>query len=1433
MSVMDRIKAVAEGIKRTPGNVIDLGSDVVRAAYDPEEDEEGFIEAWMRVVRSEAATREGARGRGLQRGISRQTREEAADLNTRIRRAGQRRRPGGLTFGTEQAYGAVPEGVRAPARQVGRGVIRAPGFAINKMDQAYTVVVDRPLAAVMTAASLYDSDEYMQQLEGLSTWERAKRTWDDAWQTSESRSWGDALAFAFLTDDITDQQQVDEAYGSGWFRTISTVGGVGTAFALDPTAAAFDVSKIMRQARLAREAQAFVSGADNLRSVDKLYARTVQAPDAGALRDDLFPSRNAIDGNAWANALYDASRLSRPDFNTTLRALMQQPEAIAELATRHADLVYQVGVLTEGRNSLQYKWGTPTKTFEQTGRFHEGSEYVAVAENNRNWFNIVDAAVTQTNSAAARLERTLALEGTVRTIPRHTRTRQLQQRVTASEFYRSSPFGAPLRVVNQMLPQTVLSLHADDIDVHLDRFMEQGGVDPTTRSAIRARAVEANRLGPGGVRAAVEEAEDAAYQVIAERHGLDPEVLRRAREENLNRSFGEMQVTLDGRTGNTVFKFLDEEGVLQSHQVPLGPHQTQDYAFLPDLKELDRVAKQVAGHYSNLDVAAGIPDDVLTRFYQVWKPAALLSVRWPARVVGEEQFRIMSKIGAVATMKGAGRGAASFAKGAVTRQPTVAFPSLMSNGQEAMEVIRLKETARWTKAYGATEGGLKDRLWRTTRNWVTLTPDDPNHVEQWVHVVRNQVARSRLGMRLLRNGNDVDDAVRWLTKDPEGIRFAQTSKLRARNPQQWAEAAADQIARYLPTPEARLAARYNKFDRARAEKIVKASRPNIHGQQLDSILGAGKVNTWEWFGDQLGRVMTAISSTPTIHLSRQPFFDAMYQKRLHSLVNTAVERGLELTQPRRVRYEAAARRYALGEARELLFDMAENSRLAEAFRFVVPFMDASREVLTRWAGIAIDNPAFVRRMTVAWKAPENAGFVYDELGRRVDANGYVTDINGRRVKADGERYIRFVAPPWAEDIPVIGEVLRGGITFSKDSVNTILANPFGPGPLVQIAVSKIVDPTPRQKEQWRWLFPYGIGDDAWNTLLPTTPKAFATSPDAPARANLAMYIFNDLAMKWELNGKPEGAKPTMAEAKAIEARVNMMWQVAVKPFSPVGVRTLSPFQAHIDILRQLRDDDPATATQRFYELYGVEFAWLANSVTRANETTPPTIEGFERGERYRDLIEQYPEFGALIVGDVQDRFNYDVYREQLERVIGPEDDRRRRGRVPTAEFMVAPTIEQGWTEFTRYMDELDSIRISRGLQSYQVKAAEDLLAVKNAIIDGLKAEYDGWYDDYQQADPGKAKRRLDGMRTLANDRRLAGREDLAVLRDYFYARDAIGKILTSRKAAGRAGTLEAVANKDLYVTWHKIVATLVESDLEFAALHHRYLDRDAPEPGDG
>ena len=118
-----------------------------------------------------------------------------------------------------EAVDAFPEAVRSP----GRSVIEPIN---NYSNNAYRNLIGEPLSTLMTMGSIADVHGYDNFFNG--------ETWKEAYGIAQHRSPGQAVAIAFGTHDVLDDQEVAQFKGTDAYQMISGAVDIATRWNLDP-----------------------------------------------------------------------------------------------------------------------------------------------------------------------------------------------------------------------------------------------------------------------------------------------------------------------------------------------------------------------------------------------------------------------------------------------------------------------------------------------------------------------------------------------------------------------------------------------------------------------------------------------------------------------------------------------------------------------------------------------------------------------------------------------------------------------------------------------------------------------------------------------------------------------------------------------------------------------------------------------------------------------------------------------------------------------------------------------------------------------------------------------------------------------------------------------------------------------------------------------
>lgn len=1402
----------------------------------------------------------------------------------------------GGVFGPEQGLGAAIGGLPGYARKPVRAVTD-PIF--EGLETAGREAIREPLAAGVTV---------------LSQAQRGKIDFGEAYRTAQTRSLGQSGALLLLSTDITDEADLAEAQGSDWYESISGTldatarmilepdvlvgGGVGKArkagaaskmtqrLSKVPGAAGLvEKGTFGRSIRTNADKEAALAhpalGVIN-EQIGRIKAEAGDVDQAAArIRDLAFHDHR--DGAFISRVLAEADAEDL-DNGVTWGALMGHKPSVDALAAKKADVAGELSRLqgTQAQISSLKRMG-----------FELPDEVKAVERAE------LDAEIGARYDIEARLTHAEQANRMVREIPRISGLSEKRASFVRGSFFQEHWAAAPVRMAVNMQPRNMVDLHDAAGDIQVARILRKAKVPLELQDELRGQYMAA--ADPTARGKILEQAQAVAIRSMAERYGItdmaDIDAAINAAQGLSWQARDEMLKSrvYDGK-GRSQIVHTDDAGTTHIN-VPLSVTQELNTFLVPNLDKVDDALKEAANISKRFNIpmadifsgAAKGSEELLTRFNQVWKPSVLFRVGWPIRVVGEEQLRIASQIGALLTagrtIKAAGRFGKDLSADAVIhahqalrkvprterilRDPVRAqqrgarFGTFEHRGVDIEKAYGTMETMRlqW-QALNSAKPTMESMMTNAdtirgklraeaTGEWVSLEPTNAAWGGSWENAVNNQMGKDTVWRQFL-EGKSIDEVRDWIDNTPEGRAYLQRLPHWKNNVDEWLEFMQQTADDYLPFDELKAMALEGKARTGDIERLIPdaGARPLVHGAALADV--SGKTAMAQWVGKNIrDRGMRWMGTIPTDVLSRNNYFDFLYTNEIKRLVDLELDQGGALTSELVGTLEDKARNFALGESKRLLYDLAESSELAHTLRFIMPFYGAWQEVLTRWTGITLDNPAFVARMHQVWRSPEKAGIVVDEDGNTIHEDGTATSPLGEKVEAGKERYLnmRLLA-----DENVIGKGLFNDLTrnvpgvrrlenarFAKDGFNTILQGAPGFGPIIQMPVNEIAKGRPDLEDSLKWALPFGATQSTLQMLLPATARRAQTlsrGEEDRLYRNQLVRIYFDMQVDFNLGKSTE--EPSYAEAKKRTDSFYRMRTVA-SFVSPVAPSFVSPYQLHIDAYRALKTreaeldkTDPGhrnrpdyrSPDEIFLESYGEEFFPLTQSLSKTMDGIPPTLEGAAARKKYQDMIERHPELGGLIVGaEGSGEFSAAVYQSQLQQSLSPGSPDKQRESFAPEEAFGKPNERLGWMEYSKAMDLIDAERMNRGLPNLQVRQAQDLANLKRAVITNLEKKYPEWAEKFNITDRGAWKRRIDGMRDIAGDERLAGRAEIQVLGQYLETRDQVIGILAARKAAGGASTLNAASNMDVKGVWDQITGKLTQNPA-FASVFYRWLERD-------
>lgn len=1380
-----------------------------------------------------------------------------------------------------ETLGAVPEPFRHPVRTVTEPIL-------SGLETGYREAIAEPISTFFTTVAI--ADEY------------GKFSPSQAYRIAQHRSPGQSLAVAFDGTNPLDEAEVAKFLATDKGKMVSGMSDAVLRIGADPTviagkaAKAIRVSKVVKPLDTPEKILAAVNSPKTAQFSEAILDFKSKNPKAAAaeIRDRFFPDHEA--GSLIAT-IYGEAKTAR-DVHLATRALLGDPEALAILRADRSVIHESIASLNRSADQLgpikamkesKYE-GTVIDPLHMRGTVGEGGIQGTLFGVDANGIPSDVAALrdelSQYYSWDQRLARMQRGYGVIKTAPRARlidkvpAIGELRHNITRSDFYQKSTLGRGLETIFHMNSHPVMNLSDARSDINIHRMMQEGGLpqplQDTFRTEYMAAPDDATRL-----KVALS-AEKTTIAHLAAQAKMTPEELTGILSD-MYAARGQAQEMLKSRIfnddGSSVLTHQDVNGHWVETFFPASVTQEATLLPLVNMREL-RSATEWFGGLRAHNPAMAVPGELAQKFNRIWKPAVLLRPAWPIRVVGDEQFRIIAKIGALSHLDNLHTGLKDYRtdfissvrtrgiKNTVGREnrsirQSFAVREYSTHGIDMEGVFGTPDDIRsYTRSLVSSErswqglvGDIERHELREFRmageNFKSVNPDDADYPQLYNWAV-DHLSKQPIAQRLL-NGESAEDVITFLHSTPEGSDLLRSNTLKSHNARNWVEEIEREIDRYTAgSDELRTLLRDRKASHDDLARLVPDIhlRPVAHGEALRQATNTGY--TARRIGEIVERTFDKLGRLPTDAFSRNPFMGHMYRaeidRQLTILGDTPIDNVLK------AEIEQRARDFALNETEKLLYNLAESSRFGEMLSFLSPFYNAWQEVITRWTGLAIENPVFAARARLIWRAPEKMGLVTDEHGHEIASGQVYSDDETAPNYRGKDRILHIPLPEWVNDIPGISRAIgpKNEIAFNKKSFNLVLQGFPSAGPIAAIPVNLIVRDRPELSDNAfvEKMLPFGPTHDTLDMILPSSAKYFLSAADQDEKyANTLMRIYTDRIVEWELGGR-QGDKPTYASAKSEADAFTLLRGISamVAPAAPIWQ---SPYQFQIDSFRQaqarygqwlsrrqqgfaepnpLSDEhgNDRTPDEWFLDTHGKEYFALTQAVSRTMNGVPPTLEAWNASKEHADLIREFPELGGLIVGaEGGGTFNSAVYNAQKNTPLAPGSGKSQRENIPWDEASIDPERRLGWIEYRRFMDLIEAERIQRGLPNLQVKAAKDLADMKSMFTDSLKMEYPAWADDFNQTDKGKWEKKIAALSTIASHPSMKDRPDMVGIRDYMEARSLMVATLEERGARKNGSkTLSASSNADLKETWDMMTGLLIAENLPFADVFYRHLEND-------
>ncbi len=925
--------------------------------------------------------------------------------------------------------------------------------------------------------------------------------------------------------------------------------------------------------------------------------------------------------------------------------------------------------------------------------------------------------------------------------------------------------------------------------------------------------------------------------------------------------------------------------------------ETQLQAWLPlaDVPAIKRAASEFARQRTKYGKPL---TSALDSFYHIWKPNVLLRGGWTLRVVSDEQLRILAKLGSLTNHLAAislGENPAMFGsvvKKGISGGERAGQAVSIAFGTRPLTSLAVRAAQVFTRAakklklldddvfeemskisgpenlvsvrighggpnesilreletiVGRTESSYLNHL-RTssTGRWRSLDPADEGFGAAWGRVLSFQFGHSEAGRKIvgdileqMNKGRIVSKArdvlsieatpdivsgfTKWLRTTREGKELAKQMPWRAKHPDKWAEDLIEILSDYTGGLDRDLLEGIlsQRVTVKMLDRIDDAWRPQtVHAEIVDQAINPKNAIN-QGFSDFFATLFDTLGRMPTDTLSRQPMFKQVFGLEMVRMKKIQLAQGVEITEDSLRAMEVIAKATGIAETRFLLYDLAEVSRLGDMMRHITPFFSAWQEVITRWAGLAFNDPSVIARARMIWKAPNRADMVY--------------------IDDEGNEFIQFRLSPQSSDkLGLTGwaeYIATGGFRVGKSSFNLVLNSPLpGVGPLIQYPVNEAIKRKPELEEALRFLLPFGVTTKSLSIFLSPLVRQLASEIQGPSGDRSYKRAFAD-ALTWmdlQYRTGERTIPPTEDEAHDIARKLHTI-RLITRLISPAQPIFDSPLQPFIDTYRDLIDTlGPEEADEAFLNEHGSEFFAVTLSRTVSKTGIPPTVEGQVARRAFVEIIDKYPEYGRLILGDeAVGEFSTGAFAAQLQTPIDPDNPDSEMERVyrttqldPRTGLIMEVDRRLGWQEYIQFMDMVDIERKRLGLPNLRVKAAEGLAATRRDLIEIVAKKYPAWWDDFNTRDDLKWDRRISSLREISKVPTLGERADIQGLQTYLEYRSLMLQELNRRKMAGGASTFKAVANEDLQDVWETLMFQLLNDNIAFQPLYFRYLEGD-------
>lgn len=719
-----------------------------------------------------------------------------------------------------------------------------------------------------------------------------------------------------------------------------------------------------------------------------------------------------------------------------------------------------------------------------------------------------------------------------------------------------------------------------------------------------------------------------------------------------------------------------------------------------------------------------------------------------------------------------------------------------------------------------------------------VAPTDARYFEGWANTLNHHFRDPEtktpdpLVQRLL-DGEDPADLVDWLEGSVQGRAHADYLGWGAAVDQRVAELDAA-VNMYMP---ARVRAAFaageditedmlrQEFGRRRDLPELQARLIPRAAEQRASIVSENLISR------SARRMFHVLGALPETTFARHPLYVAAYGRERSRLMDALAAKGQDkLTVDNYNKIEFAAREHARMEVNRTLYTINRRTDAARQMRLIAPFYGAWENSIKRWTGFVVHNPDKVSRIAskAAW-AGNNVTVV--------DENGDIITLDEATSDYEKFKQAKILLPGYDTKRP------ETATRLSLASFDVVTGGQPGPGlgPMGLLPLYEVAKDRPELEATFSWAFPVGMPKNELDLFMSSAQKRIVSAwTEDQTFVNDMNKIYQAEYLKWQHGDRD--TKPKVDEVRGMAKQLYGLRTLAALTL-PVATDFNNEVDFYVNQLRTLRDlhrDEPNgsnIADREFLERFPEAFIVLP-SLSENRTSSLATVDSVSNMKRYAGLAQDAEALGDLkMFGWVanygitysKDNFSQAAYSWQTNN--GPAgSDQKYRGRLQTADLESDALEAQGWVEFGKAMDVVESRLRSDGIDPASKQGVQVLSGVRQDFANWAKQNNPTWYRDYADPDRAKYERRADFFTTVLGDKTfMADHGDDPLVRQigsYLELRNVTARVLQQRDEAGGSASLTAVANRDVYEQFSSYVEQIKGGNIEFASWLTRYFTND-------